>query len=155
MRNKFFKKIIARSSDDLQFISAYCSNSSIKINNIKYLKKNKIFLILLERVNQDKKNQKISSILKFEFIDSSKSKNINQKDDKILLKLIAIKLFKVKKVSILGKYYYFFFINSVLFIFIAIHVISSLNFSAPQSSFFSIDSTIFLGVTFSILSIIF
>ena len=97
MRNKFFKKIIARSSDDLQFISAYCSNSIIKINNIKYLKKNKIFLILLERVNQDKKNQKISSILKFEFIDSSKSKNINQKDDKILLKLIAIKLFKVKK----------------------------------------------------------
>ena len=97
MRNKFFKKIIARSSDDLQFISAYWSNSIIKINNIKYLKKNKIFLILLERVNQDKKNQKISSILKFEFIDSSKSKNINQKDDKILLKLIAIKLFKVKK----------------------------------------------------------
>ena len=97
MRNKFFKKIIARSPDDLQFISAYCSNSSIKINNIKYLKKNKIFLILLERVNQDKKNQKISSILKFEFIDSSKSKNINQKDDNIMLKLIAIKLFKVKK----------------------------------------------------------
>ena len=43
MRNKFFKKIIARSSDDLQFISAYCSNSSIKINNIKYLKKTKFF----------------------------------------------------------------------------------------------------------------
>ena len=97
MRNKFFKKIIARSSDDLQFISAYCSNSSVKINDIKYLKKNKIFLILLERTNQDEKNQKISSILKFEFVDSSKSKNINQKDAKILLKLLAIKLFKVKK----------------------------------------------------------
>ena len=97
MRNKFFKKIIARSSDDLQFISAYCSNSSVKINDIKYLKKNKIFLILLERTNQDEKNQKISSILKFEFVDSSKSKNINQQDVKILLKLLAIKLFKVKK----------------------------------------------------------
>ena len=97
MRNKFFKKIIARSSDDLQFISAYCSNSSVKINDIKYLKKNKIFLILLERTNQDEKNQKISSILKFEFVDSSKSKNINQHDAKILLKLLAIKLFKVKK----------------------------------------------------------
>ena len=97
MRNKFFKKIIARSLDDLKFISAYCSNSSVKINDIKYLKKNKIFLILLERINQDKKNQKISSILKFEFVDSSKSKNINQKNSKILLKLIAIKLFKVKK----------------------------------------------------------
>ena len=97
MRNKFFKKIIARSPDDLQFISAFCSNSNVKIKNIKYLKKNKIFLILLERINQDKKNQKISSILKFEFVDSSKSKNINQKDAKILLKLLAIKLFKVKK----------------------------------------------------------
>ena len=97
MRNKFFKKIIARSSDDLQFISAYCSNSSVKINDIKYLKKNKIFLILLERTNQDEKNQKISSILKFEFVDSSKSKNINQQDAKILLKLLAIKLFKIKK----------------------------------------------------------
>ena len=97
MRNKFFKKIIARSSDDLQFISAYCSNSSVKINDIKYLKKNKIFLILLERINQDKKNQKISSILKFEFVDSSKSKNINQQDTNIMLKLLAIKLFKVKK----------------------------------------------------------
>ena len=69
----------------------------LKINDIKYLKKNKIFLILLERNNQDKKNQKISSILKFEFVDSSKSKNINQQDAKILLKLLAIKLFKVKK----------------------------------------------------------
>ena len=97
MKNKFFKRVIARSPEDLQFISAYCSNSSVKINDIKYLKKNKIFLILLERINQDKKNQKISSILKFEFVDSSKSKNINQKDAKILLKLLAIKLFKVKK----------------------------------------------------------
>ena len=97
MTKKFLKKIIARSLDDLQFISAYCSNSSVKINDIKYLKKNKIFLILLERTNQDEKNQKISSILKFEFVDSSKSKNINQKDAKILLKLLAIKLFKVKK----------------------------------------------------------
>ena len=97
MTKKFLKKIIARSLDDLQFISAYCSNSSVKINDIKYLKKNKIFLILLERINQDKKNQKISSILKFEFVDSSKSKNINQQDAKILLKLLAIKLFKVKK----------------------------------------------------------
>ena len=97
MTKKFLKKIIARSLDDLQFISAYCSNSTVKINDIKYLKKNKIVLILLERFNQDKKNQKISSILKFEFVDSSKSKNINQKNSKILLKLIAIKLFKVKK----------------------------------------------------------
>ena len=52
---------------------------------------------MLERFNQDKKNQKINSVLKFEFVDSLKSKNINQKDAKILLKLLAIKLFKVKK----------------------------------------------------------
>ena len=41
----------------------------------------------------------------------------------------------------------------MLAIFIAIQVISSLNFSAPQLSSFSIDSTIVLGVTSVILSI--
>ena len=90
MRNKFFKKIIARSSDDLQFISAYCSNSSVKINDIKYLKKNKIFLILLERINQDKKNQKISSILKFEFVDSSNIINCGSLNNALLIPIRCI-----------------------------------------------------------------
>ena len=66
------------------------------MENIKFLSKNKIFLISLERFNKESnnKNEKINSIIKFEFIDSSKSININQNDPDLLLELMAINLFK-------------------------------------------------------------
>ena len=96
MTNKFFKKIIAQSPQDLQIISACCSEAKIKLENIKYLPINKIFLISIERLNKEskKKNEKINSIIKFEFIDSSKSINIDQNDPNLLLELLAINLFK-------------------------------------------------------------
>jgi len=96
MTNKFFKKIIAQSAQDLQIISACCSEAKIKLGNIKYLPKNKIFLMSIERLNKEskKKNEKINSIIKFEFIDSSKSINIDQNDPNLLLELMAINLFK-------------------------------------------------------------
>ena len=96
MTNKFFKKIIAQSPQDLQIISACCSEAKIKLGNIKYLPKNKIFLMSIERLNKEskKKNEKINSIIKFEFIDSSKSINIDQNDPNLLLELLAINLFK-------------------------------------------------------------
>jgi len=96
MTNKFFKKIIARSPQDLQIISACCSEAKIKLENIKYLPINKIFLISIERLNKEskKKNEKINSIIKFEFIDSSKSINIDQNDPNLLLELLAINIFK-------------------------------------------------------------
>ncbi len=96
MTNKFFKKIIARSPQDLQIISACCSEAKIKLENIKYLPTNKIFLISIERLNKEskKKNEKINSIIKFEFIDSSKSINIDQNDPNLLLELLAINIFK-------------------------------------------------------------
>ena len=96
MTNKFFKKIIAQSPQDLQIISACCSEAKIKLENIKYLPINKIFLISIERLNKEskKKNEKINSIIKFEFIDSSKSINIDQNDPNLLLELLAINIFK-------------------------------------------------------------
>ena len=45
MDKKFLKKIIAQSQEDLQIISALCSEAKVKINNIKYLPSNKIFLM--------------------------------------------------------------------------------------------------------------
>jgi len=45
MKKRFLKKIIAQSQEDLQIISACCSEAKIKLENIKYLSKNKIFLI--------------------------------------------------------------------------------------------------------------
>ena len=99
MDKKFLKKIIAQSSEDLQIISACCSEAKVKISDIKYLPSNKIFLLSLLRADRENENNKnlIKSVIKFEFIDSSKSKNINQNNPKILLELLAIDIFKKEK----------------------------------------------------------
>ena len=96
MDKKFFKKIIAQSLDDLQIISACCSEAKVKTSEIKFLSSNKIFLLSLLRFDKENENNKnsIKSILKFEFIQSSKSKNIDQNSPKILMELIAIDVFK-------------------------------------------------------------
>ncbi len=96
MADKFLKKIIAQNQDDLRVISALCSESTIKQSEIKFLKENKIFLISLERENKENKNskEKINSILKFEFIEESKSKNIDQNDKENFLELLAIESYK-------------------------------------------------------------
>ena len=96
-RKKFIKKIIANSPEDLTLISALCSKSNVKQSNIKYLKNNKIFLITLERQDNESMNspKKIISIVKFEYIENSKSKNINQNQSDKILNLLGIKLFKI------------------------------------------------------------
>ena len=93
---KYLAKIIAKDSNGLQVISACCSNGKARIDEIKFLKKNKLFILSIERLNKEKdKNQKIKSICKFEFVDRVKSKNIDQNDKNIILELLAIDLFKV------------------------------------------------------------
>tara|TARA_Y100000590_G_scaffold457778_1_gene611108 strand:- start:1205 stop:1591 length:387 start_codon:yes stop_codon:yes gene_type:complete len=96
MDKKFLKKIIAQSPEDLQIISACCSEAKVKISEIKYLSSSKIFLLSLLRIDKENENNKnlISSVIKFEFIDSSKSKNINQNNPNMLLELLAIDIFK-------------------------------------------------------------
>jgi len=96
MTKKFLKKIIAQNQEDLRVISALCSEAKIKQSEIKFLKNNKIFLISLERKNKENKNskEKINSILKFEFIEESKSKNINQNNEENVLELLAIESYK-------------------------------------------------------------
>tara|TARA_B100000700_G_C14739949_1_gene712526 strand:+ start:20 stop:427 length:408 start_codon:yes stop_codon:yes gene_type:complete len=96
MKKKFLKKIIAQSVEDLQIISACCSEAKIKASDIKFLPSNKIFLLSLQRFNKETEdnNKIINSIIKFEFIQSSKSKNIDQNDQDLVLTLLAIDLFK-------------------------------------------------------------
>ena len=59
-------------------------------------KENKIFLLSLERENKEKSNSndKINSILKFEFIETSKSKNIDQNIEDNVLELLAVESYK-------------------------------------------------------------
>ena len=96
MVDKFLKKIIAQNQEDLRVISALCSEAKIKQSEIKFLKENKIFLLSLERENKEKSNskEKINSILKFEFIETSKSKNIDQNSEDNYLELLAIESYK-------------------------------------------------------------
>ena len=96
MNKKFLKKIIAHSSEDLKLISACCSEGRVKTGNIKYLPKNKIFLLFIDRLLKEEENNKdrVSSIIKFEYIYSSKSKNINQKNMDLTIELLAIDIFK-------------------------------------------------------------
>ena len=96
MSKKFLKKIIAQSPEDLQIISACCSEAKVKLKEIKYLSYNKIFLLSLSRFNKEEKNKKklINSIVKFEFVHSSKSKNIDQNNADLVLELLAIDIFK-------------------------------------------------------------
>ena len=95
MKKKFLKKIIAQSELDLQFVSACCSDGLVEINQIKYLPKNKIFLLSIERFSKENndKNIRINSIIRFDYVDSSKSKNIIQNNQNIQLELLAIDIF--------------------------------------------------------------
>ena len=98
MDRKYLAKIIATDNEGLQIISACCAGAKVKISDIKYLQSNKIFLISIERTKLEtgQDNKKINSICKFDFVDQVKSKNIDQKNQEITLKLIGIDYFKNK-----------------------------------------------------------
>ena len=98
MEKKYLAKIIANDKEGLQMISAFLAGAKVKIGNIKYLKRNKIFLISADRikVENEEKNRRINSICKFEFVDFVKSKNIDQKNQELDLELIGINYIKNK-----------------------------------------------------------
>ena len=85
-------KLIARTEEDLRVVSAYLQDSIVNISDIASLKKNKIFLMQLNRFMWEdvekgvfRKNKRIRTVLKFENVLNVLSKNINQhKKDKFL-----------------------------------------------------------------------
>ena len=91
-------KIIANDHEGLQMISACISGSKTKVDNIKYLASNKVFLLSVERtkVESPQKDKKINSICRFDFVDKVKSKNIDQTNKNVILSLIGIDYLKNK-----------------------------------------------------------
>ena len=85
-------KLIARTEEDLKVVSAHLQDSIASVSDIANLKKNKIFLMQLNRFMWEdvekgvfRKNKRIRTVLKFENILKVNSKNINQlKKDKFL-----------------------------------------------------------------------
>ena len=99
MKKVFFKKVIAQTPDDLRIISALCSEAKVKQSDIKFLKNNRVFLMPVKRI--DKENEKTTtllSILKFDFIDNTKAKNINQTNEDNVLELLTIDIFKKENI---------------------------------------------------------
>ena len=89
-------KLIARTEEDLRVVSAHLQDSIISVSDIANLKKNKIFLMQLNRFMWEdvekgvfRKNKRIRTILKFENVLKVLSKNINQiKKDWELIKMV-------------------------------------------------------------------
>ena len=85
-------KLIAKTDEDLKVLSAHLQDSIASIADIANLKKNKIFLMQLNRFMWEdiekgvfRQNKRIRTILKFENVLTVVSKNINQlKKDKFL-----------------------------------------------------------------------
>ena len=97
---KYLAKIIANDQEGLQMISACSSAAKVKISDIKYLASNKVFLLSIERgkVENENVDKKVNSILRFDFVDKVRSKNIDQSNQEAVLELIGIDYLKNKNV---------------------------------------------------------
>ena len=92
-----YLKLIAKTTEDLKVISAHLQDSIVSTNDIANLKKNRIFLMQLNRFMWEdvekgvfRKNKRIRTILKFENVIKVSSKNIKLNDNEIFLDFLAI-----------------------------------------------------------------
>ena len=96
MEKKYQSQIIATDKEGLQMISACSAGAKVRVKDIKYLASNKVFLLLIMRkkIEKNQLNKKINSICRFDFVDKVKSKNIDQKNNELVLELIGIDYMK-------------------------------------------------------------
>ena len=90
-------KLIAKTEEDLRVVSAHLQDSIVNVADIASLKKNKIFLMQLNRFMWEdvekgvfRKNKRIRTVLKFENVLRVVSKNINQQIKDKFLDFLAI-----------------------------------------------------------------
>ena len=90
-------KLIARTEEDLRVVSAHLQDSIVSVSDIARLKKNKIFLMQLNRFMWEdvekgvfRKNKRIRTVLKFDNVLNVFSKNINQLKNEKFLDFLAI-----------------------------------------------------------------
>lgn len=90
-------KLIVKNQEDLKVISAYSQDSIVAIKDITFLKKNRIFVMIINRFMWEyierginRQSKRIRCVLKFEEILKVKSKKINQKNKNKRLEFLAI-----------------------------------------------------------------
>ena len=91
-------KLIGKNKEDLKVISAYVQDSIVLINDIVFLKKNRSFIMIVNRFMWEdaekgifRENKRIRCAVKFEEVFKVKSKNINQKNKNKPLECLAIR----------------------------------------------------------------
>ena len=95
-------KLIAKTEEDLRVVSAHLQDSIASVSDIANLKKNKIFLMQLNRFMWEdvekgvfRKNKRIRTVLKFENVLNVFSKNIDQLEKDKFLDFLAIETIKM------------------------------------------------------------
>jgi len=90
-------KLLATSNKDLNVIAAHLQDSIVSTKDISNLKKNRIFLIQLNRFMWEdvekgvfRKNKRIRTVLKFDNVINVLSKNINTQKNKTFLDFLTI-----------------------------------------------------------------
>ena len=93
---KYLAKIIAVDKEGLSTISAIVSGAKVLIADIKYLPSNKVFLLFIERTKaeSEQNDKKINSVIRLDFVQKVRSKNIDQSNKNSVLELIAIDYLK-------------------------------------------------------------
>ena len=91
-------KLIGKNHEDLKVISAYLQDSVVIIRDIVFLKKNRTFIMIVNRFMWEdvekgifRKNKRIRCALKFEEVFRVQSQNINQKNKNKSLECLTIR----------------------------------------------------------------
>ena len=89
-------QIIASDLDGLQIVSACSTGAKVRVADIKFLLSNKVFLLSIERtkIETNQEDKRINSVLRFNNVLKSKSKNIDQNNKELVIKLMAIDYLK-------------------------------------------------------------
>ena len=103
-------KLVGKNEEDLKIISAYLQDSIVTIKDIVFLKRNRTFIMILNRFMWEdvekgvfRQNKRVRCALKFEEVIKVQSKNIKQKNKNKPLEYLAIRsslifdnIFKIK-----------------------------------------------------------
>jgi len=95
--DKINLRLSGKNLEDLKVISAYIQDSIVVIKDIVFLKKNKSFVMIVNRFMWEdvekgifRENKRIRCAIKFEEVTKVKSKNINQKNKNKPLECLTI-----------------------------------------------------------------
>ena len=91
-------KLLGKNQEDLKVISAYLQDSVLIIKDTVFLKKNRTFVMIVNRFMWEdaekgvfRQNKRIRSAVKFDEVIKVKSRNINQKNKNKPLECLTIK----------------------------------------------------------------